>query len=199
MIDGALARPPDPPEVQRLLDRYSDGSPPRSSAGAAVLIALRAGRNDVEALLIERAVREGDPASGQVGLPGGRVAPDDGTLVETALRECHEEVGLGPADLTAPPRFVRIAGASALGLQVGVFAAGLVASSRAPTARSPTEVAHVFWLPREALRSPHRIVRETLSGSREVDATVVGDHVLWGFTRRVLLDFFEIPEPVANR
>ncbi|MCI4353767.1 MAG: NUDIX domain-containing protein [Thermoplasmata archaeon] len=194
MIEGPIASAVDPAEIPRLLARFGEGSPPHGSAGAAVLLVLRAGRSDVEALLIERAIRDGDPASGQIGLPGGRVAPDDGALVATAIRECREEVGVGEADVLAPPRFVRFANASAVGLQVGVFAAELGPAGRSPMAASPAEVAHVFWLPRGALRVKRRVVRDTITGPREVDATVVDTHVLWGFTRRVLLDFFEIAD-----
>ena len=45
-----------------------DGEPAR----AAVLIAFREDRGESELLLIRRAVREGDPWSGQIALPGGR-------------------------------------------------------------------------------------------------------------------------------
>src|SRR6267143_1965576 len=47
-----------------------------------------------EVLLGERRKREGDPWSGQVGLPGGRHHTEDGTLLTTALRETREEVGI---------------------------------------------------------------------------------------------------------
>jgi 8-oxo-dGTP pyrophosphatase MutT (NUDIX family) len=194
LIEGPASTPVAPDEVARLLARFPESSPPHGSAGAAVTIVLRAGRTDVEVLLIERAVREGDPASGQIGLPGGRVNEGEGALVNTALRECEEEVGLGAGDLVATPRFVGFSMAPAVGLQVGVFAAELGPSRPGPTAKDPVEVAHVFWIPRGALRVSRRVVRDTVSGSREVDANVVDGHVLWGFTRRVLLDFFEIPD-----
>ncbi|MCI4360576.1 MAG: hypothetical protein L3J91_02645, partial [Thermoplasmata archaeon] len=74
------------------------------------------------------------------------------------------------------------------------FAAELGPAHPGPDAWDPAEVAHVFWAPRSALRRGRRIVRDTVVGPREVVATVIDRHVLWGFTRRVLLDFFEIPE-----
>jgi 8-oxo-dGTP pyrophosphatase MutT (NUDIX family) len=187
-----------PDEIARLLNRFPETSPPHGAAGAAVTIVLRSGRSDVEVLLIERAVREGDPASGQIGLPGGHVDEEEGALLETALRECQEEVGIGAGDLVSTPRFVGFSVASAVGLKVGVFAAELGPSRSGPTAHDPAEVAHVFWIPRSALRQSRRVVRDTVVGSREVDANVVDGHVLWGFTRRVLLDFFEIPDPAGG-
>jgi 8-oxo-dGTP pyrophosphatase MutT (NUDIX family) len=37
--------------------------------------------------------------SGQVALPGGRFEPGDKDLIQTALREAHEEVGIDPAQV----------------------------------------------------------------------------------------------------
>jgi 8-oxo-dGTP pyrophosphatase MutT (NUDIX family) len=41
----------------------------------------------------------GGPHGGQLGLPGGRWEPEDGTLLETALRETEEEIGLPREDV----------------------------------------------------------------------------------------------------
>lgn len=45
-------------------------------------------------LLMKRAVRLGDLWSGHMALPGGREDPSDASLLDTAVRETHEEVGL---------------------------------------------------------------------------------------------------------
>lgn len=72
-------------------------------------------------LLIRRAERPGDPWSGQVALPGGRREMADDTLLDTAIRETAEEVGvvmgpeylagrlddLGPVTPVLPPVVVR--------------------------------------------------------------------------------------------
>ncbi len=72
----------------------TEGSPAR----AAVALAFRADRVEPELLLIRRAVREGDPWSGQVALPGGRWSPGDEDMVSTAIRETLEETGLDVRD-----------------------------------------------------------------------------------------------------
>jgi 8-oxo-dGTP pyrophosphatase MutT (NUDIX family) len=197
VIDPAAETSPASAIIRQLLARYDTSSPPHGAAGAAVSILLRSGATDVEVLLIERALRDGDPASGQIGLPGGRVEAGDGPLVRTALRECQEEVGIHPDDLVVAPRFVGFEIASAVGLKVGVFAAELAPAHKGPVSWDSEEVAHVFWASRPALREGRRVVRETVTGPRAVDATVIGGHVLWGFTRRVLRDFFEIPNEAS--
>lgn len=47
-----------------------------------------------EFLLIERAKREGDPWSGQMAFPGGKVQSDDANTIAAAIRETWEEIGL---------------------------------------------------------------------------------------------------------
>jgi 8-oxo-dGTP pyrophosphatase MutT (NUDIX family) len=183
------------PGISELLARHAADSPPHGAAGAAVLILLREGASDTEVLLIERAVRAEDRASGQVGLPGGRVEERDGALVETALREVEEEVGISGLDLVGPPRFVAVEEAAVFALKVGVFVGELAPKGRAPRVGSPAEVAHVFWLPRGALRSSRRVGRDSPRGHIEVDAVVFDGHVLWGFTRRVLMEFFDLASP----
>lgn len=182
-----------PEALSDLLARYPALAPPVSTAGAAVVIVLRDGRSEVETLLIERTERADDPASGQVAFPGGHVADGDGSLATTALRELEEEVGLDRADLTGDLRYVGTLLAVRFGVKVSIFATGLAPEARHPTVRSAEEVAHVFWLPRSALGVSRSVVRETTRGPTEVPATVFEGHVLWGFSRRVLCQFFGVP------
>jgi 8-oxo-dGTP pyrophosphatase MutT (NUDIX family) len=192
--EGPSARPgTSARSIAELLDRYPEGAPPIGTAGAAVTIVLRDGAQGIEALLIERAENPDDPASGQVGLPGGHVEDSDSSMGETALRELREEVGLRRADLTSTPRYVETRLAARFHLKVSVFAAQLAATAAPPTPASVGEVAHVFWLPRSALDRERLVGRDTHLGRIDVPAVVYDGHVLWGFTRRILRDFFGYP------
>ncbi|MCI4364889.1 MAG: NUDIX domain-containing protein [Thermoplasmata archaeon] len=190
-----MTPPPSAPgrSIAELLEPHPVVRPPVHSAGAAVTVVLREGSRDVEVLLIERATDDSDPASGQVALPGGHVAERDGNLTLTALRELEEEVGLSQDDLEGDLHYVSTEFARRFGLKVAVFAARLGARGNRPVVRSPREVAHVFWLPQATLEGPTRVERETSLGRLPVSATVHEGHVLWGFTRRVLCQFFDYP------
>ncbi|MFI5418546.1 MAG: NUDIX hydrolase [Candidatus Lutacidiplasmatales archaeon] len=198
MAPGPRAGPPPDP-VELLLERYSSGSPPKSSAGAAATIVLRPGGHGIETLLIERTVRPDDRASGQVGLPGGHVDEEDRGLSDTALRELHEEVGLPPTSVDLPLRFVGIHEASAFSLHVGIFASRLRPGGPLPRPASESEVAHVFWFPLTGLSENVRVAVQTTRGTREVDANIHDGHILWGFTRKVLRDFFDLPASDPSR
>lgn len=80
-------------EIQKALQPAEEADP--AGADAAVLVPLYGKGRDVDVLLTRR--RE-DLSShpGQVSFPGGRREPDDASLVETALREAREEVGIAP-------------------------------------------------------------------------------------------------------
>jgi 8-oxo-dGTP pyrophosphatase MutT (NUDIX family) len=91
------------PHVARLLRSLRDHpplaiDPEQGMRQAAILLALRA-RNDgePELLMIKRAEAEGDPWSGHVACPGGRMEPGDGDLAVTAVRETLEETGVDVA------------------------------------------------------------------------------------------------------
>lgn len=66
-----------------------------ASKRAAVAVVLRPLPDSTTAVLyILRRASERDPWSGQVGFPGGRRQARDSDDLETAVRECREEVGL---------------------------------------------------------------------------------------------------------
>ena len=85
------------PSFQQMIEVLGKVSPPAVSVvskRAAVAIVLRDGSSGPEMLMIQRAVKEGDPWSGHMGFPGGRKDPGDASDLCCAKRETWEEVGL---------------------------------------------------------------------------------------------------------
>lgn len=145
-------------------------------------------------LLIRRAEREGDPWSGHIGLPGGRLDPADRNLTDTALRETFEEIGwqLHPDQLlgTLPDVWPRTPLPRLIVVRPFVFAV----EARVEFTLSD-EVAEAFWVPVTTLRDP-AIYREAmidLRGERRgFPAFHLGSHVIWGLTERILSSLFVV-------
>ncbi|HYP45789.1 MAG TPA: CoA pyrophosphatase [Propionibacteriaceae bacterium] len=80
---------------------------------AAVLVLISSGADGPEILFVERAATMRTHA-GQIALPGGAADREDRTLVDTALREAYEEVGVEPGSVvvlgTLPAAHVAVSG-----------------------------------------------------------------------------------------
>lgn len=178
LITRQLLRAHPPPENAE--------EPPR----AAVAIVLRqpSRDHDVELLFIRRSVREGDPWSGHIAFPGGRRDDEDASLLDTALRETHEEVGLdlrehGTLLLRLPDMAARAKG-KRLSFSIAPFVFAL-ARPDVSLVLDDREVAEAIWAPLGPLARGDRKTTHTIEvgGERyELPATLVGEHVLWGLT-----------------
>ncbi len=67
---------------------------PEDASIASVLILLFYKDARMHTVLIKRAVHPKDKHSGQISLPGGKFEQKDVNIVNTAIRECAEEVGI---------------------------------------------------------------------------------------------------------
>jgi 8-oxo-dGTP pyrophosphatase MutT (NUDIX family) len=191
--------PPPPPDwpdrlSARLLDPRAAGElDVRGRTDAGVLVALYADGGRLHAVFTKR--REDlRRHPGEISFPGGRYEDADADLLETALREAEEEIGL-PADE------VRVLGALqptptiATGYAVYPFV-GVIDPGRAWTL-SPREVAAVLEFSLEDLRAGYgrrRLLRRGLP--IRTDTYVVGDDLIWGATARILADLFDRVSPL---
>ena len=157
----------------------------KAKPAAAVMIILHDGPNGFEVLLGERTKREGDPWSGQVGLPGGRHRGEDPTMLATAFRETKEEVGIdleGRAEILGhmPPR------APGNKPEVLVVPYVSLATARLEAAAGP-EMASVFWVPLvDLLANQGRATVTTILGELNVPSFTYDGRLIWGFTYRIL-------------
>ncbi|MDY6912087.1 MAG: CoA pyrophosphatase [Chloroflexota bacterium] len=65
---------------------------------AAVIVPIYEKEGQYFILLTERSIMV-ENHGGRISFPGGRKKDSDGDLLQTALRECHEEIGVHPNDL----------------------------------------------------------------------------------------------------
>jgi 8-oxo-dGTP pyrophosphatase MutT (NUDIX family) len=83
-------------QIEHLLAKHRPRKKPlrRLLKRAAVAIILRQPAAGTEILMIKRSEREGDPWSGHMAFPGGRMDRTDRHGFDVACRETEEEIGL---------------------------------------------------------------------------------------------------------
>ena len=129
---------------------------------------------------------------GQVAFPGGRVDPVDHTLVDTALREAHEEVGLHPTLVEVIGAFP-VMNTMASGISVAPFVG--VMSPEAKLEADRREVAEIFDVPLSALRDQqYRGDYEWSVNGRnsKFPAILYGGQTIWGLTLRITMNLLDI-------
>jgi 8-oxo-dGTP pyrophosphatase MutT (NUDIX family) len=150
---------------------------------AAVLVLIGAGARGPEILFIERASTLRTHA-GQIAFPGGAADGSDVDLVDTALREAEEEVGIDRRGVQVlgllPPAHVAVS---------GFDVTAVVAWWREPRvvhAVDPREVASAPVVPVAELTDPaHRATVRHPSGYTGPAFEVAG-HLIWGLTAHLL-------------
>jgi len=181
----------------RLLSAFA--RPPARAAAtdarrAAVAAILSPGSDGPDLWFILRAVRAGDPWSGQIAFPGGRMDATDADPLHTAIRETAEELGLdlgrddrvGALDDLGP-----LSGLPSLVVHPWVFWVPVLRD----LAPSPAEVAAVFPVPLRRLevgfgRSHFAFDWKGMAHTLpcvEVE-TPLGNARLWGMTLRIVDD-----------
>lgn len=154
---------------------------------AAVLVPVyRSSGSDLRLVLVRRS--GGGIHGGQLAFPGGKRDPGDQSLLDTALREAHEEIGLGAERIEIlghlPPVDTRTTG-----FRVFPFLGRVVRPNRWSYAEQ--EVAEIIEVNVSDLASPeaHGRAIEHLRHwpkPHEVAFYRVGPHRLWGLTYRIV-------------
>jgi len=194
-------------EIRRALSHYEpEILPAHPRNHAAVAIVLRETAPGLEMLFIERAHREGDPWSGHMAFPGGRIEPEDSDALEAAARETREEVGLSLESAETLGRLTDLKGRHAGRPDGAMVISAFVFHAVDPQPlRLNYEVEHAFWFPVSSLLEAERHVEYTAISRSDArfPGICVGDrerHIVWGLTYRFLEVFLELSgKPLPNR
>lgn len=128
--------------------------------------------------------------AGQIAFPGGRLEEGDASLIDTALRESHEEIGLAP-ELVTPIGLLEPYQTRTGYRIVPVLA--IVQPSIALNA-DEREVADVFEVPLEFLMTAANHQRHTLQWEgrkRQFYAMPYEERYIWGATAGILRIMYE--------
>ena len=176
----------------RLAVEKSELSHASYSMRAAVALVLREGADDLEALFIRRAEHEGDPWSGHLAFPGGRIDLTDTGPRMAAERETLEELELDLSSSRLLGQLSDVPG-HAESICVSAFVYALDGD---PVLKPNYEIREAFWTPldhltdsaRQAMRSFTYLERSmALPTVRLLDDPHAP--VLWGITYKFIDDF----------
>ena len=125
---------------------------------------------------------------GQVSMPGGGHDSTDRDLLQTALRETNEEMGIDPSDIELIGEFDEYI--SIMGFQVNVFAGAL--NSKIEYTACDDETEEILEVPFSIFYNETFYKREKLTHEgRDFDVYYYdfNGQTIWGMTARILTDF----------
>lgn len=160
---------------------------------AGVLMPLLRKQEAWHLLYIRRPESELDDHSGQVAFAGGKREQGDADLLQTALREAREEIGIEPGDVEVLGSLGRHHSVTRFSIMpvVGVIPWPY------PLRPSPSEVAATFTMPLAWLADPDNldITHRRIEGVAEPVPVAVfrryAGELLWGATARMTISFIE--------
>lgn len=151
---------------------------------AAVLVPL-VKRQDGWYLLLTRRAATLRHHGGQVSFPGGRRDSADASLIATALRETHEELGIAPALVSVQGKLPALPTVSRFWVQPVL---ACVSHTYHPTP-NPGEVARVFEVPLSFLLNPAHYRQKVVirQGKRHPIWFIPWqDELIWGATAAMI-------------
>jgi len=185
----------------RLATTQAELSTASYSTRAAVALVLRERDGDLEALFIRRAEHEGDPWSGHLAFPGGRIDPTDTGPRMAAERETLEELELDLSGARLLGQLSDVPGhAESICVSAFVYALGPALEPEQvgddPVLKPNYEIREAFWSPLHHLTDPDRQAMKTFTYLEHAMALptvrLLDDPrapVLWGITYKFMDEF----------
>lgn len=187
-LPGEAAQKRMAPSHRGSLLNGSDYSDPRNSA---VLISLFPSNDGLSTLFIKRATYDGIH-SGQISFPGGKIEEQDDSLIQTALREAQEEVGINPCDVEVlgilTPLFIPVSNMLVLPV-VGLL------RNKPELHLNLQEVEYTIIVPIDHLKNPQNQSVKTIEiRNDKIIAPFFSykEEAIWGATAMIVSEFIEL-------
>jgi len=155
---------------------------------AAILVPLIWRDSDWQILMTKRAAHLSHHA-GQISFPGGALDASDKGLIDTALREAHEEISLAPPSVRVMGSLLPVRSPAGFIVKpiVGIIG-GDIFNELQP---DPAEVDSIFTLPLAHIGQPDNfslVPRQTNGRDNSYWVVSHPEHYIWGLSARVLND-----------
>ena len=133
--------------------------------------------------------------AGEIAFPGGKSEEDDDSLIHTALRETHEEIGLASENVRILGQLDQIISKAGIRVQPVVAFARQVA----PLVANQNELSHIFTVPLTYFLGQKPLMKShEYQGFRwYMPEYHVQDHRIWGLTAMIIVNFLNITYKLA--
>ncbi|MBL4794319.1 MAG: CoA pyrophosphatase [Pseudomonadales bacterium] len=162
----------------------------RTQGQAAVLVPITNDNAEPEVLLTLRS-EELSTHAGEVSFPGGKQDLSDDSLLDTALRESFEEVGIAPNQVEVIARLSALK--SLHGLKVTPFVGIVPKNLELKT--NPSELSCAFTVPlRFFVETPPSVVRfyQVNGVQYKIPSYQYNEFNIWGLTAMVLVELVNV-------
>ena len=165
---------------------------------AGVLLLLFPHKNKLSTVYIIRTEDDGEH-SGQISLPGGAMENVDKDIIETALRETQEEIGMKKEDVeilgSLTPLYVPLS-------NYCVYPVVGFTEVKPEFIPNPSEVADIIVAPLENLINPNNLGQKNISTKKHEWTApyynIDGEHI-WGATAMITSEFLAVMEHIDLR
>jgi 8-oxo-dGTP pyrophosphatase MutT (NUDIX family) len=127
--------------------------------------------------------------AGEISFPGGRVSDQDGSIIETAIRETFEEIGL-------PIQKEKIIGClsptNTYTTRIVIYPFIVILNKISFPFEPNEEVEKVIEIPLENLRDCMAVDEEHSSRDNEMFKFSVNGYLIWGATARILKNLLDL-------
>ncbi len=168
---------------------------PQLKPAAVMLLVYR--KNGEYCLLLNKRTQEVEHHKGEISFPGGAKDPEDKTMLDTALRETYEEMGIVPEDVRVLGELSDVATNS--GFVINSFVATIPYPYEFTV--SDAEIAEVIEMPLVVLLDPfnrREEVRVTEKGLVRSYSYAYNGHLVYGATARLLDQLVELLQSNAK-
>ncbi|MCH8061457.1 MAG: CoA pyrophosphatase [Chloroflexi bacterium] len=184
--------------IRRILTDNPKKTVVDSSLTPAAVTLLLYPKDGEYCILLNKRTDTVDDHKGEISFPGGRKDPEDKTLLDTALRETHEEMGISPDDVDILGEIDDVP------TNTSYLISTFVGTIPYPYKFAPSEaeVAEVLEVPISTLMD-HDSARDEV---RVRDGELVNSvsysydgHLIFGATARILSRFLELLDTAPER
>jgi 8-oxo-dGTP pyrophosphatase MutT (NUDIX family) len=159
---------------------------------AAVMLLLYE-RDGAEHVLFQVRSHRVEHHKGEISLPGGARDEDDESLLHTALRETHEEIGVPPDHIEVYGRLDDVVTRS--NFVMSPFVGAITEPAPYPFRFARVEVDRLLEVPVPYLLSGDGWETMTAPNGMQMRAYRYGEDLIFGATARVLGQFLELLQP----